>query len=706
MIPGLTLFVLIALQQAKPSPPPDKPLVLTEAVVVQGRVGDALPLEPKLPGSFHFLGREDLQLSHPPTVNEALRRIPGLTVRDEEGLGLRPNIGIRGLNPTRSSKVLLLEDGLPITYAPYGDNASYYHPPLQRFEAVEVLKGSGQIAYGPSTIGGVINYLTPLPPASASGSATMTIGNRGFRDANGSYGSTRGSLGYFVDIQGRASDGSREAIHSDVVDGSAKATYAPAAGQLFVVRGSHYRERSQNTYSGLREPEYLENPRQNPFANDAFAADRSGVSLSHHAAFRSNITMTTAGYVSRFARDWWRQSSNSGQRPNDASDPACGGMANVNSTCGNEGRLRRYVVGGIEARVSAEFGARGQLDFGARLHGESQVRRQKNGDAPTARDGRLVEHNERGVRAASAFVQHRIALGPVAVTPGVRIENVDFERRNLLAGAQGRSSLTQIIPGVGAAASLGSRTLLFAGVHRGFAPPRVEDVISNAGETVDLSAELSWNTEAGIRTRLGAGLHLDATFFRMDYENQIVPASLAGGVGATLTNGGETNHQGFEFGVRGDAMSPFRDGDRLFARMAYTLLPTASFAGTRFSNVPGFSNVSVSGNRLPYAPEHSGSLVTGYKFAARGDVFTELVYASSQFADDLNTIPGTADGQRGILKSATTWNAGVNVYVLRNRLQVFAVTYNLRNAVHIADRSRGIVPSPPRRIQAGLRLAF
>ena len=67
------------------------------------------------------------------TVNEALRKVPGVTVRDEEGFGLRPNIGIRGSNPTRSTKVLLLEDGLPAMYAPYGDNASYYHAPIQRY---------------------------------------------------------------------------------------------------------------------------------------------------------------------------------------------------------------------------------------------------------------------------------------------------------------------------------------------------------------------------------------------------------------------------------------------------------------------------------------------------------------------------------------------------------------------------------------------
>jgi Fe(3+) dicitrate transport protein len=109
-----------------------------------------------------------------------LRKVAGIQVRDEEGFALRPNISIRGLNPTRSSKVLLLEDGIPLTYAPYGDNASYYHPPIDRFESIEVLKGSGQILYGPVTVGGVINYVTPNPPQRPSGHLTLTGGNRDY----------------------------------------------------------------------------------------------------------------------------------------------------------------------------------------------------------------------------------------------------------------------------------------------------------------------------------------------------------------------------------------------------------------------------------------------------------------------------------------------------------------------------------------------
>ncbi len=102
------------------------------------------------------LDQAELESARVLSVAEALRKVPGVVVRDEEGFGLRPNIGIRGLNPTRSTKVLLLEDGLPFAFAPYGDNASYFHPPIERYERIEVLKGTGMLRFGPQTIGGVV----------------------------------------------------------------------------------------------------------------------------------------------------------------------------------------------------------------------------------------------------------------------------------------------------------------------------------------------------------------------------------------------------------------------------------------------------------------------------------------------------------------------------------------------------------------------
>ncbi len=682
-----------------------------EASVTVGveRLGSREPLEPRLPGSYEIVDRAELDRSHAPSVNEALRKISGVVARDEEGFGLRPNIGLRGLNPTRSSKVLLLEDGIPLTFAPYGDNASYYHPPIERFESIEVLKGSGQVAYGPSTIGGVINYLTPMPPAHPSGTAMFSAGNRSFFDAVATYGSSRGSLGFFVDAMRKQGDAARKNTHSALSDFSGKLVASPSAAQVVTAKGNYYRERSQVGYSGLRQDEYVRDPRGNPFENDAFRGDRVGGSLSHHIAVGSRFTLASSGYVSRFVRHWWRQSSNSAQRPNDSADPACGGMANLLTTCGNEGRLRRYVSGGLESRARLRWGRAGDSDFGARMHAELQDRRQENGDTPTARSGVLVESNERRARAVSGFVQHRFAWKNAAFTPGVRVEHLMFERTNRLAnagrGVSGETTVTEVIPGLGASVRLHERAVFFAGIHRGFAPPRVEDVISNTGGLVDLNAELSWNSEVGVRSRVGSTGRLDATVFRMAYSNQIVPASLAGGAGAVLTNGGRTLHQGFEVSGRVDA-APDQGWLRgFYGRGSYTYLPNAAFTGTRFSAIKGFESVSVSGNRLPYAPRHFGSASVGYAYSTRVDGFVELVSTSRQFGDDLNTIPGTADGQRGLIPSTATWNAGLNVR-LPGRVTLFATIHNAADRTYIADRTRGIVPGPPRRLQAGLKVHF
>ena len=81
----------------------------------------------------------------------------------------------------------LLEDGIPLAYAPYGDNVSYYHPPIDRFERIEVLKGAGQIMFGPQTTGAVINHITPLPPRTPAAARRCTAGNRDSRQCHVRY---------------------------------------------------------------------------------------------------------------------------------------------------------------------------------------------------------------------------------------------------------------------------------------------------------------------------------------------------------------------------------------------------------------------------------------------------------------------------------------------------------------------------------------
>jgi len=682
---------------------------LTEdVVVVAGEIVGSHERLRRLPGSVDVVDRETLEKNRVMTTNEALRRLAGVQVRDEEGFGLRPNIGIRGLNPTRANKVLLLEDGILLTYAPYGDNASYYHPPIDRFERLEVFKGGAQIAYGPQTIAGAVNYVTPKPPVEPSGSVLMMGGNRGYFNGHGSYGATLGRTGFLVDYMRKQGDGSRENLSFKLNDVNGKVVQGIGASQTLTFRGNYYSEDSNVTYSGLRQDEYLADPRANPFRNDFFYADRYGASSTHAVALSGNAAVTTNLYWNSFRRHWWRQSSNSAQRPNDAADPRCGSMANLNTTCGNEGRLRQYHAWGIEPRVSLHhrvFGVASETELGVRAHFEHQDRLQENGDTPTARAGVLVESNLRTNDAYSTFAQNRFLFDGWTVIPGVRLEHVRFGRTNRLANADasGDTNLTRVIPGIGVSHTTGEQITVFGGVHRGFAPPRTEDIISNTGGVIDLDPELSWNYEAGFRSTMWPGVGVDATFFRMDYENQVIPASLAGGLGATLTNGGATLHQGLELMAQIDSAPLTGSAHDLYLRVAYTYLPVAEFVGRRFSNIPGFSGVSVSGNRLVYAPERTTVIGLGYSRNAF-DARFEVVRMGDQFGDDLNTVAPTADGQRGLVPGYTTWNTAVNHTL--GRATLFLTVKNVFDELFIVDRTRGILPGSPRLLQVGMRFGF
>jgi Fe(3+) dicitrate transport protein len=691
---------------------PVKP-VAEQVVVSASHLFDVPERVNQIPGSVDIIDKETIENSRPLNFTEVLRKVPGVYVREDEGFGARPHISIRGVNPTRSTKVLLLEDGIPLTYAPYGDNASYYHPPVDRYESIEVLKGSSQILYGPSTVSGVINYVTPNPPPRPSGYAALTGGNNDYFNAHLNYGGTWGHTGLLFDYLRKQGDGARENVQTGINDVNFKVLTGFGSRHALTLRGNYYNEKSNVTYSGLREDEYQQNPRQNAFRNDFFYGDRYGLSATHSYVFSNALILTTNLYGSLFSRDWWRQSSNSNQRPNDAADPACGGMANLNTTCGNEGRLRDYYNWGLEPRLQADhklFGVRSETDFGFRLHYERQNRRQMNGDKPWARSGVLVEDNQRKNQAYSGFVQNRFLLGKWTLTPGLRVEHIDYERTNRLASSglaeTGRTDLTQLVPGLSVSYRPAEQTTIFAGVYRGFAPPRTEDVITNTGGTVELDPELSWNYELGVRSVPRPGLALEGTFFRLDYENQIIPASLAGGLGATLTNGGETLQEGIELATRVDT-GPLRGSKHNFySRLAYTYLPIARFTGSRFSSIPGFGSVSVSGNRLPYAPEQLLNLTLGYSYPSGIDALLEATYVSDQFGDDLNIIDPTPDGQRGLIPSYTIWNATFNYDVEKWRSTLFVTVKNLFDRTYIVDRTRGILPGSPRLFEAGVKFHF
>lgn len=732
---GLTLLVVVRPAAAQPTAPTRDSAARLPGLSIVGTPDE----RDRIPGGAQVIDRATLERARVFTTNEALRKVSGVMVRDEEGLGLRPNIGIRGLNPTRSTKTLLLEDGIPVTIAPYGDNAAYYHPPVGRMERIEVLKGAGSILHGPQTVGGVINYITPGLPVHSGGTARFTGGTNGVRNGYARAAAVHGPSGAVFDVGRFQADGPREHIGSEVTDASLKLFVPISPSQRLIAKANVYREASQMTYSGLTEGEWTANPFQNPFRNDFFTVERLGGTLAHELT-RGPQRLTTTLYGHDISRPWWRQSSNSTQRPNDRNDPGCLGLQHLESGCGNEGRIRRYQVLGAESRVTRPLllpRVAGTLEAGARVHREEQHRQQLNGVShasrtagPAAnRNAGLVEDNRRTTDALAGWVQARVGTERFTVTPGLRFEHIDITRTNLLSsasapdGAFGETSLTALIPGIGATVHATPALTLFVGAHRGFSPPRNEDIISDiTGGVVELAPERSWNYEAGVRWAPRPLWSIDVTAFRLDFENQLIPASLAGGTGAALTSAGRTLHQGLELDLRGDLHAVGRFTP--FLQMASTWVPVARVAADRFtylgsggSDVVGKvyagqnssntrTRLDVRGNRLPYAPEFFTTATVGVRHRNGADLSIEAVHMAEQFGDVANTRVLVPDGQQGVLPANTLWNVAMNVPVHALGVTAFGTVKNVFDELVIVDRTRGLLPNMPRLVQLGVERRF
>ena len=238
-------------------------------------VGDPLGAF-EAPGSVHVLVKEDVD--GPAfvfdNVHDFLRQIPGVNVQEEDGFGLRPNIGLRGTGAERSSKITLMEDGVLIAPAPYSAPAAYYFPVAGRMEALEVRKGSSQVRYGPRTIGGALNLVSASIPDAFRVTADLAGGQNATGRVNASIGDSYDNFGWMAQAYGIRSDGFKELAEGptgfDVQNYNLKLRLSsdPDAHvyQELQLKLGYNVEESDETYLGLTDADFDLTPKLKCFA--------------------------------------------------------------------------------------------------------------------------------------------------------------------------------------------------------------------------------------------------------------------------------------------------------------------------------------------------------------------------------------------------------------------------------------------------------
>ena len=688
---------------------------------------DPTLLQKRIPGSLSIIQNKELKLMNPLSGNEVFRRSPGVHVVDEEGAGLRTNISIRGLDPDRSRNVLILEDGIPVALNPYGEPEMYYTPAIDRMERVEILKGSGQIMYGPQTIGGVVNYITAEPTLEPLTRIRLRAGMGGFLSSQITHSQTAGNVGIVLNYLNKRADKLGYAgfqIH----DLNFKLRYQISQKSILSVKVGVYDELSNSTYIGLTQAMYLTGNQDFTLMapDDRLHIRRYSLSAVHTHAIRSNLQLRNTAYAYTTTRDWARQdftmNSSNNNLPSNYTGTTWGDTAVAGSAVfmrnSNGHRNRQFQVMGIESRLVWDhrlFHVDNRMDAGIRIHREVAKEQLLFGKKADAKSGDMIEDETRGGYAFSAFIQNRIDLTKrFSITPGVRFEQFnysrDIHRRRFNSIVTDTSLLThdwvtQVIPGFGASFEASENTVIFGGVHRGFAPPRVKDAIDGNGETLNLQAEMSWNTEIGMRSRVKPWLSYELTLFRMDFSNQIIPVSQSsGGAGAGLINAGRTLHQGIELAGNMDFGKWLNKNYSLELQLQATFLE-ARFVGDRYLMNNGES-VNISGNKTPYAPSVLAGAGLCFEMKNGWAARAMVQHVGKQFTDLLNSAAPSADGRSGLIEAYTLIDAGV-FYQVNKKLGLNLTAKNLLSERYVVSRRpQGIRMGLPLFVMAGVDLKF
>jgi len=722
---SLALLPTAALATGNPAPE----LQRLDSVNVFGTAEDTQ----KAAGSAHYVDQETLERFNYRDINRVLRQVPGVYLVEEEGYGLRPNIGIRGSGTDRNSRITVMEDGVLIAPAPYAAPAAYYFPTMTRINAVEIRKGSSAIQAGPRTTGGAINLISTPIPSEAGGQFDLSYGSDATLLAHAWAGAMGERFGGLVEGVRQSTDGFKR------IDGGGDAGYdledvvaklrwvsAPDARryqQLDLKVGRNTQD-SDETYLGLTDADFRADPNRRYAASrlDNIQTEQNLFELRHLVELGEDTTLSTIAYRTEFARNWFKL--------NDVLNPGNGSYVSIGTILDNPAtwadqyawltgddspadalRLRNnnrsYYAQGLQSVLATRVeagAATHELEFGVRVHRDQEDRYQDDdrfrmlgGRLVLTRDGAPGSQDNRvgDAEALSLFVHDTISFGKWILTPGVRYERIDLAstrystatgRRDVVL-SKVETEVDEVIPGFGATYLLSDALTLFGSVHRGFNPP---------GPASGSLSEKSVNGEFGLRWNQG-GLGAELVGFINDYSNLVGTCTASSGGDCNLGDqfdGGEARVSGLEASLSHD----FNRGGSV--SVPFSLAYTSTRAEFRNSFVSSFGEWGdvTNGDRLPYLPEH----LVHAELGLVGERWRLGVAAN--YLDDMRTEAGTGPGER--TESALVWDL-TGGYRLNDRVELYARVENLSDETYVvARRPAGARPGQPRSGFIGIRASF
>jgi len=687
-------------------------------------------------GSAHYLSPRELDKFNNTDINRALRNIPGMIIQEEDGFGLRPNIGMRGTGVERSSKITLMEDGVLVAPAPYAAPAAYYFPSVGRMSSIEIRKGSSQIKYGPYTTGGAINFNSTPIPTGFDANINLFAGSHGFHNILANAGASFKNVGFMAESLLTNSSGFKDLDNGGDTGFSTEDYLAkirvnsdPDAKvyQSLSFKIGLSKENSRETYLGLTDKDFQETPfrRYAGSQKDNMINKQNQWHLRYAIKPAEFLDITTTIYRSTFERNWYKLDKvkandstgtvnigsilNNPERYTEEMDIIKGGTSMVDDALMVKANNRSYYLEGIESIIGLTFPGRSinnETELGIRLHRDQMDRYQwvdeyKMGNSIMMLTGAGIPGTESNylldARALASFIQYKFEYQNLTVVPGLRYENILYDKKDYGKEDPDRSGndvtlkdhkVDIFIPGIGIDYKFTSLLSSFIGIHKGFSPPGLKE---------GTQPEISINYEAGLRYNTPS-FSIQSVFYYNDYENLLGADMAANGWtgSGNQYNGGESLIYGIEYDMMFNPLGKGKTRFGLPLNFNYTYTH-ATFQNTFESEYEPWGNVEI-GYEVPYLPKHQFS----FNVSLEHKKFN--INYSSKYVGDFRTVAGVGDiPEQDKIPAHYVADLSAN-YILNRFLTIHGSVNNIfNNAYPVSRRPAGLRPGMPISFRIGIK---
>ena len=681
-----------------------------------------------VPGSAHMISQTDLEKFDFTDIMRTLTSVPGVYVLEEDGYGLRPNIGMRGTGQNRSEKITIMEDGILAAPAPYSAPSAYYFPTAGRMQQIEVLKGTSSAMYGPRTTGGVINMLSrTIPEAALAGQVNLSAGEDGFGKAHAYVGGAGQNVSSVFEVFRYQADGFKDVNHTGDDTGFVKNDLMAKVMINSDVDAKYYQELefklkysdedSDETYMGLTEADFNDNPYSRYSASQLDNMDTSHkqLQINHHIKLSERFTLGTSAYYNDFSRNWYKTNKVDGNSLSGGGIDDAAAFDNGTFGAGEievevKANSRDYLSKGIQTILDADFNDH-QVKFGVRYH-EDEMDRFQWVDKYTLDDTEYeMTLKEAGIHGADSnridsaqalalFVHDEYTVGDFIINAGLRYEDMTISRKDWDKGVVDRSQplkkdisndVEVLLPSLAVTYRVNNDLVIIGGVQKGFAPPAPGNDKAENEESINYELGLRYNQDE---------LRAEALFFYSDYENMHGNCTASQGCDdddiGNQYNAGEVEVSGLEMKVGYE----FSAGSLAFpVDVTYTFTET-EFQNAFASGLDTWGSVAA-GDELPYVPENQLQVslaVVGEKW--RSDILV-------RYMDEMRTTAGqgSIDASNAV-DSRTVVDMAAHYSVADNQEITFNVD-NLFDKEYMATRTHGsIMVGKPRSVTLGYKYSF